>query len=173
VFHVRVPTQFTRRDPRHNPSRLCVVPRSIPVFPLRFRSGQPHSPNPRRTLFAPGGRGASTSWVSAYDERVIVRHGEQVIDSIYLSHNPRKRGISETTRAGCTNCSCAERPREPCYVKQRERCISATPQQWRAVDREGVVTEGGGGATQPLCSTCIATPIFSKCSLFVLNNPEH
>jgi hypothetical protein len=43
----------------------------------------------------------------------------------------------------------------------------ADPQQWREVDGEGVVTEGGGGATQPLCSTCIATPIFSKCSLFV------
>jgi len=43
----------------------------------------------------------------------------------------------------------------------------ADPQQWRAVDGEGVVAEGGGPPTQPLCSTCIATPIFSKCSLFV------
>lgn len=35
----------------------------------------------------------------------------------------------------------------------------------------GVVAEGGWPPTQPLCVTCIAPPIFSKCSLFVLISP--
>ena len=132
-------------------SSQSVLRYSILTLSLRFRSGSPLRP---WTL-----RAACRSFQCAL-VRQHVEHGRR-LSSQYFPIRLRRVG-------SCLHPMRKETLRDaPARAAMSKNVGCADPQQWRAVDRGGVVAEGGGPPTQPLCSTCIATPIFSKCSLFV------
>lgn len=136
-------------------SSQSVLRYSILTLSLRFRSGSPLRP---WTL-----RAACRSFQCAL-VRQHVEHGRR-LSSQYFPIRLRRVGSclhpmrKETLRGA---------PARAAMSKSVRVCCPSITQRGR---QRGVVAEGGWPPTQPLCVTCIATPIFSKCSYFVLPHP--